>query len=291
MGSTSIAGRPDTKDELRARLHGMWASVAGAWAEHADYADARGAAVTEKMLDLTQPHSGDRVLELACGAGSVGLAAAARVAPAGQVVMSDVVAEMAAIAATRAEAAGLGNVDTRVLDLEAIDEPDGSYDVALCREGLMLAPDPARAAREIRRVLRPGGRAAVAVWGPRARNPWLALVFETVSAHLGTPIPPPGIPHPFSLDDPEKLAGVLIGAQLSEVTVEEVPTPCRAASFDEWWGRTAALAGPLAQKLAALPEAAAQALRARAREAVRAYETPQGLDFPGVTLVAAARRS
>jgi enediyne biosynthesis protein CalE5 len=276
-------------DELRGRLHGMWASVAGAWEEHADYVDARGAAVTEKMLELTKPQPGERVLELACGPGSVGLAAAARVAPGGEVVMSDVAAEMAAIASARAEALGLSNVSTKVLDLERIEEPDSSYDVVLCREGLMLVPDPGRAAREIRRVLRPGGRVALAVWGPRARNPWLGIVFDTVSEQLGAPTPPPGIPHPFSLDDPDKLAGLLSDAGLSKVVVGEVSTPYHAASFEEWWERSSALAGPLAQKLASLPDAAAQALLARAREAIRAYETPSGLEFPGVSLVAAAR--
>jgi len=268
----------------------MWAAVAGAWEEHADYVDARGASVTEKMLGLTLPQPGERVLELACGPGSVGLAAAARVAPEGEVVMSDVVAEMTAIAAARAEALGLRNVSTRVLDLERIEEPDGSYDVVLCREGLMLVPDPARAASEIRRVLRPGGRVALAVWGPRARNPWLGIVFDTVSAQMGAPTPPPGIPHPFSLDDPDKLAGLLSDAGLSEVIVGELPTPYHAASFEEWWERSCSLAGPLAQKLASLPEAAAQALRARAGEAIMAYDGPDGLEFPGVSLVAAARR-
>jgi SAM-dependent methyltransferase len=280
-----------TTDELRARLHGMWAAVAGAWEEHADYVDARGASVTERMLELTLPQPGERVLELACGPGSVGLAAAARVAPGGEVVMSDVVAEMTAIASARAEALGLNNVSTRVLDLERIEEPDRSYDVVLCREGLMLVPDPARAAGEIRRVLRPGGRVAIAVWGPRARNPWLGLVFDTVSAQLGAPTPPPGIPQPFSLDDPDKLAGLLSDAGLSDVTVGELSTPYHAPSFDEWWERSAALAGPLAQKLAALPEPAAQALRARAREATSVYETPTGLEFPGVGLLATARRT
>ena len=100
---------------------------------------------------------------------------------------------------------------TRELDLEQIDEPDGSYDVVLCREGLMLVPDPARAAREIARVLRPGGRVALAVWGPREQNPWLGVVFDAVSAQLGTPMPPPGIPGPFSLDDADGLAGAARG--------------------------------------------------------------------------------
>ena len=278
-------------DELRARLHGMWASAAASWEKHSDYLDERGAPVTERMLEITLPQPGERVLELASGPGSVGLAAAARVAPHGEVVISDVAAEMTAIAAARAETLGLANVSTKELDLERIEEPDNSYDVALCREGLMLVPDPSRAAREIRRVLRPGGRTAIAVWGPRERNPWLGIIFDTVTAQLGAPTPPPGIPQPFSLDDADRLAGLLTAAGLSDVTVDEVPTPYKAASVDEWWERTSALAGPLAQKLAQLPERASRALRERAADAVRAYETPNGaLQIPGISLVAAAHR-
>jgi SAM-dependent methyltransferase len=269
----------------------MWASVAPAWGQYADYADARGAAVTEKMLELSMPQPGERVLELACGPGGVGLAAAERVAPEGEVVLSDVAAEMTAIAAARAAAVGLSHVTTRVLDLEHIEEPDGSYDVVLCREGLMFAPDPARAVREIGRVLRRGGRVALAVWGPRARNPWLGIVLDAVGAQLGAPMPPPGIPGPFSLEDSGKLAALLSDAELSDVVISELPVPARAASFEEWWARTCALAGPLAERLASLPEGDSEAIRARAREAVSAYETPSGLELPGVTLLAGGRRA
>ncbi len=77
---------------------------------------------------------GERVLELVCGTGGVGFAAAELVGPTGEVVLSDVAEEMTAIAATRAR--GLSNVSARRLDLERIDEPELSYDVVLCREGL-----------------------------------------------------------------------------------------------------------------------------------------------------------
>ena len=197
-----------TSDDRRTQLHGMWSAVAGSWSEHADYVDARGSSVTARLLELSAPRPGERVLELACGAGGVGLAAAERLGPGGEVVLSDVVPEMTAIASARADALGPGNVTTSVLDLERIEQPDGSYDVVLCREGLMFAPDPARAAREIRRVLRPGGRVALAVWGPRDRNPWLGVVLDAVSAQLGKPVPPPAIPGPFSLGDADKLAAL-----------------------------------------------------------------------------------
>jgi ubiquinone/menaquinone biosynthesis C-methylase UbiE len=279
-----------TTDELRAQLHAMWAQVAPSWEQHADYVDARGALVTEEMLELAAPQPGERVLELACGPGGLGIAAAERVAPDGEVVLSDVAAEMTAIAARRVDASGLDNVTTLELDLERIDQPDGSYDLVLCREGLMFAPDPGRAVREIARVLRPGGRVTIAVWGPRERNPWLGLVLDSVSAQLGKPVPPPGVPGPFSLADADELAGLLDAAGLAEVAVRDRPVPMWVGSFDEWWARTSALAGPLATILSSLPEPATRALRARAHEAVRPYETSAGLQFPGVTLLATARR-
>ena len=278
------------REALRMHLHGMWASVAGAWEANAAYTDARGAAVSARMLQLTAPRPGECVLELACGAGGPGLDAADLVGPEGEIVLSDVAAEMTVIAAARATARGLANTTARVRDLERIDEPDGAFDVVLCREGLMLVPDPALAAREIRRVLRPDGRVSVAVWGPRERNPWLGVVFATVADAFGERVPPPGLPHPFSLDDPDRLARVLATAGLDDVAVEEVPCPYRAASVDEWWDRTAALAGPLARRLAALSDADAGALRARASEAIDRYATPSGLEIPGVSLVASARR-
>ncbi|MDP8967796.1 MAG: class I SAM-dependent methyltransferase [Actinomycetota bacterium] len=265
--------------------------MAPAWSEHAAYADARGAEVGEKMLALTRPAPGDRVLELACGPGGLGLAAASLVAPEGEVVLSDVAAEMTSIAATRAKARGLANVRVRQLDLESIDEADGSYDVVLCREGLMFATNPARATREIRRVLRPDGRVAIAVWGPRARNPWLGVVLDAVSAQIGRPVPPPGIPGPFSLADAERLEQLLVDASLADVVVSEQSVPMRAASFEEWWTRTAALAGPLTKILAALPEQAKQALRTRLHDTTRAYQAAAGMEFPGVSLIISARRT
>jgi ubiquinone/menaquinone biosynthesis C-methylase UbiE len=287
MSSPSIV---EEADAIRAQLHGMWASVAPSWGEHADYVDARAAQVTEALLALAEPRPGDRVLELASGAGGLGLAAAPLVAPSGEVVLSDVAAEMVAIAAARAQALGVENASARVLDLEAIDEADGSYDVVLCREGLMFAVDPERAGREIARVLRPGGRVAIAVWGPRERNPWLGVVMDTVSAQLGAPVPPPGVPHPFALADADRLDALLTAAGLADVVVSELDVPLRAPSVEDWWARTTALAGPLARMLAQLPEPAAQALATRAREAAGAYATPAGLEFPGVTLLASARR-
>ena len=286
MEASGTLDRSDVRDQL----HAMWDGVAPAWGAHADFVDARGLELTTALLALTEPVPGERVLELAAGPASVGLAAARLVGANGEVVVSDVSPQMTAIAAERAAARKLHNVRAEVLDLEQIAAADGSFDVVLCREGLMLVPDPARAAREILRVLRPGGRFALSVWGPRSRNPWLGVIFDTMTAAAGTPVPPPGIPGPFSLDDSGRLEDVLTGAGLAEVVVGEVPTPYRAATVAEWWERSAALAGPMARRLAALPDRARQALMAKAGEAIAPYATAEGLDIPGVSLIASGRR-
>ena len=108
-------------------LH-RWPRCGGGWRRpggcYAEYADARAAAVTRQLLDRGEVGSGDRVLELACGAGGTGLAAAHRVGPHGQVVLSDLAPEMTDIARDRAAELGLGNVTARSLDLQQIDEPD-----------------------------------------------------------------------------------------------------------------------------------------------------------------------
>src|SRR3954449_13183458 len=240
-GTSMMVEQADERDAVRAGLAGMWRRVAGASARHADYADARGAQSAERMLALAQVGAGDRVLELACGPGGLGLAAAERVGPDGEVVLTDVAEEMTAIAAARGAGLGLGNVAFRRLDLERIAEPDAAYDVVLCREGLMFALEPDRAVAEIRRVLRPGGRAAVAVWAARERNPWLGVMMDVVSAHTGAPVPPPGIPGPCSLGDAGALRRLLDEAGLADVRVGELSVPLRTASFHGGWGRPAGL--------------------------------------------------
>jgi ubiquinone/menaquinone biosynthesis C-methylase UbiE len=277
---------------VRERVHGMWSSVASGWRVHADEIDARGAALAERMLDVAAPGPGDRVLELACGPGGLGIAAARRVGSSGEVTLSDVSEAMVDTAAARAAGAGLGNVRARRIDFEAIDEPDAAFDVVLCREGLMFAVEPDRACAEIARVLRPGGRVAVAVWDARERNPWLAALLDAVGAQLGETLPPPGVPGPFSLAGGTRLAGLLADAGFDGVAVEEVAVPLRAPSPEAWWARGVALGGPVARRLESLPPEGIAAARADALAAVAAYAEPDGgLTVPGVTLLAHASRS
>jgi SAM-dependent methyltransferase len=155
----------------------------------------------------------------------------------------------------------------------------------------MLVPEPATAAAEIRRVLRPGGRAAISVWGSPEQNPWLTAMLGALGKQLGGTFPPPGMPGPLSLGSSDRFHSVLADGGLDEIRIEEVEVPWRGASFDEWWDRTSALAGPVAKLLAAQPPETVEAIRAGAHELLAEYETADGLEIPGLTLVASAKRA
>lgn len=280
--------------QVREQVHRMWGRVAPAWELHADQVEQRVEALSERMIEAVSPGPGDEVLELACGAGGLGLAIAEHVAPGGRVLLSDVAPEMVAIAAARADRLphpdGGADVNARVVDLEDINLPDASFDIVVCREGMMFALDPARAAREIARVTRPGGRVAVTVWGPRERNPWLGVLADAVQEHTGTPVPPPGIPGPFSLSAAGALADALAGAGLEQIRVEEVSVPTHDASFDAYWQLRTALAGPLKGLIEALPPQQQAGLKDTVRAGLASFQGPQGLTIPGLAYLASTRR-
>jgi len=287
-GTTGTAADP--MDGFRAVMRAMWSGVAPSWDAYAGDVEARGKDVSAAMLAATRTGPGMQVLELACGTGGLGIEAAGRVGPAGAVLLTDVADAMVDIAARKVAEAGIANARTAVTGIEAIDVPDAAFDVVLCREGLMFAIDPAQAVGEIHRVLRPGGRVAVAVWGGPADNPWLGLILESASAVLGEPVPPPGLPGPFALADRDALVALVRGAGLTAVDATAVDVPLRCASFDDWWTRCVALAGPLAQRLASLPVGDVDAMREQARAAAAPFTRDGGYEFPGRSLVVSATR-
>jgi ubiquinone/menaquinone biosynthesis C-methylase UbiE len=285
-----------TAEQIRTRVHQMWGSVAASWGEHAGHVEQRAEVVTRLMIDAVAPAPGEEVLELAGGAGGLGLAIADQVAPGGRVVLSDVSPEMVAIASTLAAGrdrvgGATTQISAQVLDLEDIAVPDASFDIVVCREGLMFALDPVRAASEIARVLRPGGRVAIAVWGPRDRNPWLGVLADAVQQHTGVPVPPPGTPGPFSLGADGALKATLTAAGLEQVSVQQVDVPTHDASFDGYWQLRTDLAGPLKMRLAALSAPELAVIRETVRVGLSRYQTPDGLRIPGMAYIGAARRS
>ncbi|MGI8864619.1 MAG: class I SAM-dependent methyltransferase [Solirubrobacteraceae bacterium] len=269
----------------------MWDSVAPGWEANAAYLDEALALATEALLDAAGIGEGDRVLDLAAGPGGAGLAAAQRVGTSGSVVLSDVAAEMVAVAARRASANA--QVSTAVFDQSAIGFADGDFDAVINRHGLMFVEDPVETVAEAVRVLRSGGRYATMTWDRRELNPWLGLVLDAVSDQFGVPFPPPSVRGPFSLEDADVLSTVLRDGGLQDVTVTAISTPMHATSLDEWWGRVPKLAGPLAIALAGMEADVRDAIGERAMKSggQAAVRDEDGIVFAGSVLIGSGHRA
>jgi SAM-dependent methyltransferase len=241
------------------------------------------------MIDHAALHPGQRVLELAAGPGDTGFMAAELIKPGGTLVTSDAAEAMLEIARARAADQGVDNVAFQRLELEWIDLPAASVDVILCRWGIMLAVDPGAAMREARRVLKPGGRIAVAVWDEPHLNPWATIPGRAL-VELGYAEPPdPNAPGMFSLAPASRLEDLLESAGFTDVLVERVEVPRAVGDLDAFVAETLDLSRMFADVMGTLSERQHDEVRRKLAELTRPFEQPDGtLSFPGVTLAAAA---
>ena len=270
----------------------LWSGAAEGWAADAEHRERGPAgAAAEWMIDAADLGPGKRVLELACGAGDVGLRAAALVGPEGCIVCSDFARPMVELVEERAAALGLPQVEGRVVDAEAMDELRNQFDAVLCRFGYMLMPDPSKALRGSFTALRPGGRLALAVWGSSERNPWLSSLTDAVMTELGAPPPEPGTPGPFALHAHVGLRKLLSGAGFEDLAIEDLVDTRRYDSLDEWWSGRQDVSGPIGSLLNQLPEDQLRAIRDAALARASRYTVEDGtLSFPTQIVVAGGRR-
>jgi len=271
----------------------QWGAAAEHWARAAEKEEVGASADAARwMLKSADLRPGERVLEVAGGAGRVGLQAAGAVGPEGSVLCSDFSVEMVKVAQERFERLGISNIETRALDAQNLDLADGAFDAVLCRFGYMLMPDPPQALRESARVLRPDGRLVLAVWGEAAENPWLSQILEAVMNHLDAPPPEPGTPGPFSLGEPARLRDLLDRAGFANPEVETIEAPQIYDSLDAWWEKILSVGGPLKAILDHLPDAELNAIRDAALERGRAIAEDDGdrVVFPATVIGARARK-
>lgn len=271
----------------------QWGGAAEHWARAAEKDEVGAAAeVATWMLRAADLQPGERVLEVAGGAGRIGLQAASAVGPEGSVLCSDFSEEMVKVARERFARLGVSNIETRILDAQNLELEDDGFDAVLCRFGYMLMPDPLQALRESARVLRPGGRLILGVWGTAEQNLWLTTILVAVMDHLSAPPPEQGAPGPFSLGEPDRLRGLLDQAGLAEVEIEAIETRQVYDSPEGWWERILSVGGPLALILDPLPEADRNAIRDAALAKGREVAEEHGGEtvFPATAVGARARR-
>ncbi|OXJ08547.1 class I SAM-dependent methyltransferase [Burkholderia sp. AU6039] len=250
---------------------GDWNGQSGArWVTNQARLDAMVAVFGQAAIEAAAPATGERVLDIGCGAGASSLALAARVGAGGKVLGVDISEPL--IGRARALARPDTPARFQVADASSAELPEGAFDILFSRFGVMFFDDPTAAFAHMRRALRPGGRVAFVCWRGAAENDWVRLPMGTLKGIVpSSALPSPEAPGPFSFGDRGRVARILTAAGFTDIAIAPFDA---SVPFGEGGTRDAAIddavkmtleVGPLSRALAGQPDD----IRARASAAVR----------------------
>jgi SAM-dependent methyltransferase len=274
-----------------ADIRTQWEGAAPGWACWEATVATWMAPATETMLTMAGVDVGARVLDLASGAGSQTLLAARRVGAQGHVVASDIADTMLHHVRENASAAGLANVTTLAGAAEDLDVAAESFDAVICRLGLMLFVDPAKALVAMWRALRPGGKVAVVVFITPAANAFMAHPMQILLRQAGKMPPAPGQPGIFSLGVPGVIERLFADSGFVGVEQRTLALPLRMPSATQALAMMQEAFGAYRAVVSDRPEAVRVAAWAEVAETLKTFETPTGFIAPAEVLVAAGVKS
>jgi len=236
------------------------------------------------LLDMAALTRGERVLDVACGTGLVTLRAARDVGPDGEVIGTDISEEMIATASALARAQRTENVSFVRMDAEALDFPSGSFDVTLCALGLMYAPSPEGAIKEMYRVTKSGGRAVCAVWGERRLCGW-ASIFPIVDARVQSEV----CPMFFRIGTGDALRLAFIDAGFRNISLRRLQTTLIYANDSEACA-AAFVGGPVALAYGRFTDDVKAQAHQDYLDSIREYRVGDGYAIPGEFVIVAGNK-
>lgn len=268
-------------DEIRDGQRAAWAGLSAGWEKWdsviMDQLGPAGAAIIEGLdLAADQHH-----LDIASGTGEPGLTIA-RLVPQGRVVLTDLAAEMLDIAARRAEAQGIANVETQVCSADDLPFDDATFDSVSVRFGYMFFPDMAKATAEFVRVLRPGGRLGASVWVEPDENPWTAVAMKAIATEVEVSAPDPDRPSMFRCAAPGCISALYEQAGLRAVAERDVDVELVTDSADQYWAMISEHVSLAVAALQQVDEPARERIRAVAIADVGQYGRDGKVRVPGV---------
>ena len=269
----------------------QWQTAAEPWYRWGPTLEEWLGQATQTMLDMAEVGPGSRVLDIAAGAGGQTIVAAKRVGPSGYVLATDISSNILQFASETARQEGLGNVETRVMDGESLEElEEESFDAVISRVGLIYFPDQQRALTGMRRALKPGGRIACVVYSTAENNKFFSIPVSIIRKRAQLPPPLPGQPGPFSLGGVGVLEEAYQRAGFREAETRMVPSPLRLSSAAECVRFERESFGALHQMMSGLSQPERESVWEEIERELRQFEGPNGFDGPCEMLVGAGAK-
>jgi SAM-dependent methyltransferase len=221
-------------DEIRDVQRAAWAGLSAGWEKWDSVIMDQLGPVGSAIIECLGVADDQQHLDIAAGTGEPGLTVA-RLAPRGHVVLTDLAAEMLDIAARRASAQGITNVETRVCSADDLPFGDAAFDSISVRFGYMFFPDVAKATAEFARVLKPGGRLCSSVWAWPGENPWTTIAMQAIAAEVVLASPDPDGPNMFRCAAPGYVSALYEAAGLRDVAEWDVGVELVTRSPAQYW--------------------------------------------------------
>lgn len=272
--------------KYKATTREQWQAAAEAWHRWGPTLHQWLGEATNVMLDMAGIREGQRVLDVAAGAGEQTIVTAQRVGSTGSVLATDISSNILDFAQQAARHAGLKNVETKVVDGENLELPEDSFDAVISRVGLIYLPDQQKALTGMKGVLKPGGRVAAITYSTPENNKFFSVPVSIIRRRANLPPPLPGQPGPFSLGGPGVLEAAYKKAGFHDIQVRLVPSPLRLPSAAECVRFERESFGALHQMLAAVPEAERPSVWDEIEQELKKFEDADGFVGPCEMVVA-----
>ena len=253
-----------SEDEIRRHACEEWNAAAPGWKKYRKDLLRWLEPVSDQLMKSSQISRGQTVLDVATGTGQPALTIAEKiVGPTGRVIGVDLSPEMLEVAKEEAAYQSLTNVVFQIVEDESLSMfSDDTFDTVVCRNGLMFMPDPVKALKAFRRVLKPGGKASVTVWGSPDKSPVMAAVMKTISKHvidlklLPSAVAPSGNPGgAYSISSVDMLRDYFLKAGFSNFNAEKIEViVAQTDTAEQLWQGMTEVTGFLVILLSKLPD-------------------------------------
>lgn len=231
-------------EQIREQQKETWNKFSPGWRKWDEFTMDWLRPMGDEIIRSLKLQETDTVLDVAAGTGEPGLTIAT-IVKRGKVVITDLAEGMLEVARDNASKKGITNYETIACDVSELPFENETFDAISCRFGFMFFPDMLMAAKEMARVLKPGGRIAAAVWSVPEKNVWITATMGTINKNMQLPAPPPGAPGMFRCGNPGFLADLFKQAGLKNVSEKEITGKLNAGSKERYWSFINEVAAPV----------------------------------------------